>query len=107
MTGNRLAKRYAKALALTLSDAREYRRLSGELAAVSQLLATNRQLQMALETPLISAAQKKEIVALIQENFPGSPKTHRFLQILAEENRLLLLPAILTELEGLVCGARH
>lgn len=101
MKENSIAKRYARALILSLQDEAEYRQVEGELRSFQQLLRRNDSLRIGMETFLIPREGKREILAMIAAESRLHPKTSGFLRTIADENRVPLFPLMLDQLEGL------
>jgi len=97
MTSRAAGIRYARALfdvALKESDAQQAGR---DLAEFAGIVAGNEDLSRALSNPAIAAAQKRGIVdALIERARTASPVVGKLLRLLADRDRLALLPEIVS-----------
>jgi F-type H+-transporting ATPase subunit delta len=94
------ARRYARALldvALPQGDAETLRR---ELREAAALLASQKDLQSALEHPALPAEAKRKVVEAVWGR-RGSPVLGRLMALLAERGRIALLPAIEQSYGGL------
>ena len=99
MKENNLARRYAKGLVQTLKDEKEYVLVHRELSEFSRLLKADPRLKAGLETLLHSPHQKQEILEIIKTHMGLHAKSSRFLEVILDENRLVLLDLILEQLE--------
>lgn len=100
MKESNLAKRYARALAMDFADEGEYERVISELRQFRKWVDGDERLRVSLETPLISARKKRELLDLIGEQAGLSGKTRSFLAVVLEETRLAILDQILEQLEN-------
>ncbi|HXH07180.1 MAG TPA: ATP synthase F1 subunit delta [Vicinamibacterales bacterium] len=90
------ARRYARALFETVPADADLERVEGELAAFVDLLGRHEALARALLHPTVPAARKRAAVAaLLDRDGSISPAVGRLLLLLAERDRLRLLPQIL------------
>lgn len=90
------AARYAKALfdvAITESTPEQAEK---ELTAFSDLVRAHADLGMALGSPAVPAARKRAIVAQILDRLQPSSPVRKLLLLLAERDRLDLLPDLVT-----------
>jgi F-type H+-transporting ATPase subunit delta len=71
------------------------------LGEFDSFLSSHPKLQDTLQSPLLPATKKKDIAAQILERAPVGNKTKRFLLLLVENARLMLLPEILEFLPAL------
>jgi F-type H+-transporting ATPase subunit delta len=93
MTSRAAATRYARALFdVALAERQDLVQIEGELTAVARLVQGNEQLQRALVHPAIPASRKSAIVEQLLSLSPVSPILSRLLLLLAERDRLVLLP---------------
>ncbi|UCE43040.1 MAG: ATP synthase F1 subunit delta [Candidatus Aminicenantes bacterium] len=90
-----LIRRYAQGLINSARTREEFDSLCLELSAFDKFLASQPKLQDTLQSPFLPATKKKEIAAQILERFSTGNKSKRFLLLLVENGRLLLLPEIL------------
>lgn len=87
-----VADRYAKALFEAAMAAKQGKKVGEELAAFSQRLRENPAFSRALNHPLLSGDQKKELAR--KELKSISPLFGRFLETVLSRKRAALLPAI-------------
>jgi F-type H+-transporting ATPase subunit delta len=90
-----LIRRYTQGLVEALKDEKEFLTLSRELTDFAELLLSHKQLLEALSNPFFSNDKKIQIIKDILAKKKFSQKTSRFILVLAENNRLELLPEIL------------
>ncbi len=93
---NLVAKRYAKALmgidGITLSDAIE------QLGALAEAIESSSELKEFLLSPLVSSSKKFDaIIAPLKEKL--DPKVFALLELMAQKNRLSLIPELKAILE--------
>jgi F-type H+-transporting ATPase subunit delta len=94
MRSRTLIRRYAQGLISSAKNKKEFDSLSAELGKFDDLLSFNIKLKETLISPLLPASKKKEIANLILEGTSLGDKAKRFLLLLVENNRLVLLPEI-------------
>jgi F-type H+-transporting ATPase subunit delta len=90
-----LIRRYAQGLINSAKSVQEFDALYAELNEFDKFLSTQPKLQDTLQSPFLPAAKKKDIAAQILERSTVGEKTKRFLLLLVENARLMLLPDIL------------
>ncbi len=90
-----LIRRYTQGLVEALKDEKEFLTLSRELSDFAELLLSHKQLAEALAYPFFSNDKKIQIIKDILAKKKFSQKMSRFVLVLAENNRLELLPEIL------------
>jgi F-type H+-transporting ATPase subunit delta len=101
MTSRAAAARYARALFDVVrqeSGGRqaELEKVQDDLAGFAQLVASHESLARALSHPAIPAARKRAVVEQLLARAPGlSPVLSKLLLLLAERDRLTLLPDLL------------
>jgi F-type H+-transporting ATPase subunit delta len=97
MTSRAAGARYARALfdvAMTEADVTQAGR---DLAGFAELVATNEALARAFANPLIPPARKRAIVDTLLATVGGvSPPVGKLLALLADRDRLVLLPDVAT-----------
>jgi F-type H+-transporting ATPase subunit delta len=96
MTSRGAAARYARALFDTaVAEKRDVAETYAELAQFASLAATNASLARVLTNPAIPAARKRGLVeALIARVGPLQPALAKLLLLLAERDRLALVPDV-------------
>lgn len=95
MKSQTLVRRYAQGLVNSTKSEEEFDSLYAELTEFDEFLSSHPELQKTLQSPFLPATKKKEIAAQILERSTVGDKSERFLLLLAENGRLLLLPKIL------------
>jgi F-type H+-transporting ATPase subunit delta len=90
-----LIQRYAQGLINSAKNAGEFDSLNAELSEFDRFLSSYPKLHDTLQSPLLPATKKKEIAAKILERTAVCNKSKRFLLLLVENDRLMLLPEIL------------
>jgi F-type H+-transporting ATPase subunit delta len=101
MTSRGAAIRYARALFdTTLAEKRDVAAAYNELSQFASLLTTNPTLQRVLTNPAIPASRKRSVVETLVER-AGSlqPALAKLLLLLAERDRLSLLPEVSSAFE--------
>jgi F-type H+-transporting ATPase subunit delta len=104
MKESSLVKRYAKALALTIADESEFKRVTAELSDVLSLLAADAKLKTGMATFLISQAEKIKVLHIIKDKMNLRPMSFNFLLTVAAENRFAYLEQIVAELPDAWCN---
>ena len=96
MTDQAAATRYARALFEVSLDSGDVERTERDLIAFQTLVDGHRMLARALLNPAIPPARKRAVIAAILERTPETaPVVRRLLRMLAERDRLSLLPALI------------
>ena len=105
MTPRALARRYAQALFDVARRTAVQRRAADDLQAFAGIVSTHSELQQVFETPAVPVARKRALVeALLAAGGEIVPEVRRLLVMLAERDRLMLVPAI-TERYGELADA--
>ena len=94
-----LAKKYTKALAESIKNGEEYKKIRAELEQFLDFLSSDEKLKAGLETMLFGFAQKLEILSIYKSEAGISEKTFNFLKILIENNRMSYLESMVEILE--------
>ena len=95
MTLRSSASRYARALFdVGRAEGLDLHQVGEELSGVAALVEGNEQLQLVLSHPAIPAARKRGVVEGLLGLSPVSPVVSRLLLLLAERDRLVLLPGL-------------
>jgi len=90
-----LIQRYAQGLINTAKNVGEFDSLYAELNEFDKFLSSHPKLKDILQSPLLPATKKTEIAAQILERSSVGYKSRRFLHLLVENDRLMLLSEIL------------
>ncbi len=93
-----LVKRYNQGLVNSLKDEAEFSALHRELSAFNGLLQTNKRLKDILFNPFLPKSRKIQIAQELLAAGSFGKKTVRFILLLAENNRINLLPEIIQAL---------
>jgi len=88
------ALRYARAFEGALDGDAEIARAAEELEAVTQVMASDPAVSVALVSPAFEPARKKALLDTLARTAGLSPKSRVFLNLLAEHGRLGLLPLV-------------
>jgi F-type H+-transporting ATPase subunit delta len=95
MTGRTAATRYARALFdVALKERADLATIERELSEASTFIAGNDALNRALSNPAIPVAKKKAVMEQLLERSPVTPVLSRLLLLMAERDRLMLLPEL-------------
>ena len=90
-----LIKRYTQGLINTIKNSKEFDLLHKNLEAFERLLAGHKKLGTLLKSSFLSQVKKRDITEEILKKLSLEEKACRFLILLVENNRLILLPDIL------------
>ena len=96
MTGNRVAKRYAKALYNLADDKGLIEKVNLDLELIDSVLLKNEDLRIALDNPVLSE-NRKLLICLDLFSSRVSDIVKTFLNFLSEKNRLSILADICLE----------
>ena len=88
------AARYARALLDIAIQEGDPERAERELSAMSDLYAANPELRMALTNPAVPVAAKRRVVEALVSRANPSPALGKLMVMLADRNRLALLPEL-------------
>jgi F-type H+-transporting ATPase subunit delta len=95
MTSRAAATRYARALFdVALAERQDLVQIERELSAVAALVAGNEGLHRALSHPAIPAVRKRAVLEQLLQLSPVNPILSRVLLLLADRDRLVLLPEL-------------
>ena len=95
MTSRVAANRYARALFdVAIAERLDLEQIERELSAIVSLVSGNEALQRVLSNPAIPAARKRAVVEQLLALSPVSRVVSRVLLMLADRDRLMLLPDI-------------
>jgi F-type H+-transporting ATPase subunit delta len=92
--GGSVARRYARALFGIGVDAGNYETLGREIDDLAGLLAVSTELRNALENPVFKPEEKRKVLEQILPRVTPTAEVRRFILLLLERRRLVLLPAI-------------
>ena len=88
------AARYARALLDVVIQEGDPEQVERELSAVADLYADNLELQKALTSPAVPVAAKRGVVEALVSRTTPSPMLGKLMLMLADRNRLALLPEL-------------
>ena len=95
MTSRAAAKRYARALFdVARAETLDLEQVGREIADVATLVSANDALQRMVANPAIPAARKRAVFEQLLARAPLSPTVSRLLLLLADRDRLSLLPEL-------------
>jgi F-type H+-transporting ATPase subunit delta len=101
MTSRAAGTRYARALFDVVAKEGDIQRAGQELAAFASLVAGNELLSRSLSNPAIPAPRKRAVVEqLLARGATVSPPVAKLLLLLAERDRLVLLPDLVAAYEN-------
>jgi F-type H+-transporting ATPase subunit delta len=93
MTSRAAANRYARALFdVAIAERSDLAQIERELSGAAALLSQSEALQRVLSNPAIPAARKRAVMEQLLSRSPVSPVLSRVLLLLADRDRLVLLP---------------
>jgi F-type H+-transporting ATPase subunit delta len=92
--GGSVARRYARALFGIGVDAGKFEALGEELGELAALWNGSDELRQALENPVFKPEQKRAVLQSILPKVAPTPEVQRFVLLLLDRRRIVLLPAI-------------
>jgi len=92
--GGSVARRYARALFGIGVDAGKFEALGDELGDLATLWNQSDELRDALENPVFKPEQKRAVLQNILPRIAPTPEVQRFVLLLLDRRRIVLLPAI-------------
>jgi F-type H+-transporting ATPase subunit delta len=92
--GGSVARRYARALFGIGVDAGKFEALGREIDDFASLLEQSAELRQALENPVFGPAEKRKVLESLLPRVAPTPEVQRFVLLLLERRRIVLLPAI-------------
>jgi len=95
MKSQALTRRYAQGLINSIKDKGEFESVSGEMQEFSRFLFKEKKLLEILSSAFLPTTKKNEIAAQVLEKTSLKEKSRRFILLLVENNRVLLLEEIL------------
>jgi len=106
--GNVVSRRYAAALFSIGKEAgmEELERYGASLSALGEAVEKTPKLAEAFRNPVLSAEEKKKVVLALLDVAGGGAVEQRFCALLADKDRLGLLPAIAADFGALLDDAR-
>jgi F-type H+-transporting ATPase subunit delta len=106
LSARSLSRRYAQALFDVLRRAGGAEPVAAALTAMGAAVRDHAELRSVFETPTVSTTKKSAIAeALLAATGSGSAELRRMMQMLAERDRLMLLPEIATAFADLALEA--
>ena len=108
MIGNVVSRRYAAALFSLGKEAgvAELERYGASLSALGEAVEKTPKLAEAFRNPVLSTEEKKKVVLSLLDVAGGGAAEQRFCALLADKNRLQLLPAIAADFSAMLDEAR-
>ncbi len=97
MTGNIVARRYAKALfavAQAQSDKGALAQYGDDLARLAEVLENAPELTKIFRNPIFGAEEKRGVITKVLDKVAACAMVRNFCQLLADKNRLSFLPEI-------------
>jgi F-type H+-transporting ATPase subunit delta len=92
--GGSVARRYARALFGIGVDAGTFEALGDELGVLATLWNESDELRQALENPVFKPSEKRAVLERILPQVAPTPEVQRFVLLLLDRRRIVLLPAI-------------
>ena len=92
--GGSVARRYARALFGIGVDAGKFEALGEELGDLATLWNQSDELRDALDNPVFKSEQKRAVLENILPRVAPTPEVQRFVLLLLDRRRIVLLPAI-------------
>ena len=94
VAGGSVARRYARALFGIGVDAGKFEALGAELGSLATLWNESDELRQALENPVFRPAEKRAVLEQLLPRVTPTPEVQRFVLLLLDRRRIVLLPAI-------------
>jgi len=94
VAGGSVARRYARALFGIGVDAGRFEELGRELDEFVAVWADSAELRQTLENPVFKPEQKRAVLEQILPRVAPTPEVQRFVLLLLDRSRIVLLPAI-------------
>lgn len=94
VAGGSVARRYARALFGIGVDAGRFEELGRELGEFAAVWADSPELRQTLENPVFKPEQKRAVLQQILPRVAPTPEVQRFVLLLLDRRRIILLPAI-------------
>lgn len=94
MKSGAVARRYARALLSSAQDDKALTEVSRDLESLAGMLEQNAQLRGLISNPMLSAAERTEVVLQIASKVGFHPLTVSFIQLLGRKGRLGYVEAI-------------
>jgi F-type H+-transporting ATPase subunit delta len=108
MTPNAVARRYSAALFDVVRRTNAIDRTEQELNGLRDLVARHDDLRRVFETPIVPAPKKRAVVdAVLAASGDVSGEVRRLLEMLADRDRLIALPAIAAAFTERAMQSRH
>ena len=92
--GGSVARRYARALFGIGVDAGKFEALGDELGELASLWDESDELRQALENPVFRPSEKRAVLEKILPQVAPTPEVQRFVLLLLDRRRIVMLPAI-------------
>jgi F-type H+-transporting ATPase subunit delta len=92
--GGSVARRYARALFGIGVDAGKFEALGDELGELATLWNESDELRQTLENPVFQPSEKRKVLESILPRVAPTPEVQRFVLLLLDRRRIVLLPAI-------------
>jgi F-type H+-transporting ATPase subunit delta len=92
--GGSVARRYARALFGIGVDAGTFEAMGRELDGFAELLSSSEELGQALRNPVFGPAEKRAVLERVLPHVAPTREVRRFVLLLLERRRLVLMPAI-------------
>ena len=99
MAPGKLSKRYAKALFDLALEHKAHETVSGDLRAVGELLTESVDLREVFRNPRIDTEKKEAVLTSLLDRMKVHQLTRSFLFIVLNKGRILLVPAVATEMQ--------
>lgn len=93
-TTRAVAGRYAQALSAAVPEADTFAAIVTDVRALAKAVETSPELKRALANPVLSPESKARVVRALLERRTSDARTTRFVDLLADRDRLVLIPEI-------------
>ncbi|MDQ7086510.1 MAG: ATP synthase F1 subunit delta, partial [Acidobacteriota bacterium] len=95
-----VAKRYAQALSDAVADDAVFAEVRRQVRAMADLVRDSEELRHAFANPVIPTEAKARVARTLAERLGGRPETLRFLDVVARNERLVLLVDMADAVDG-------
>lgn len=103
---SRLAKRYASALFSLAQEHKLVEKVQEDLVTLHGHIESNKDLQQLVRNPVLARSQVKAALTRVALTSDAAPLTQRFLGTLADNRRLMIIPAVIESYAALLSEER-
>ncbi|MCB9728804.1 MAG: ATP synthase F1 subunit delta [Deltaproteobacteria bacterium] len=104
MSASKIARRYAKALAEACVEAKNHAVIGKQLETFAETWTASPELQAVLKSPVVSLADKRDILVKLFAKYLFAPTTRNFVLVLLEHGRIDEIVAVSDAFQDLMDG---